>query len=244
MNPWTQAEILTERYFSSLLGRLGALALFLIQGPVIAGLICLVWKGSKADARLELFLCIAALWVGCLNACREICSERPLYRRERTVFLQIRPYVFSKFLVLSGINATQTFALLWIIHTYVGLAGSKLLLFLTLMVAASLGTLLGLFLSALVSSADKALALVPLAILPQLLLSRPFLPSGSPSALVEKLEKLMPLRWSYEVYKEVLELPKNPDLGALAFNLLVCLALGVALFAFTCLALWSQDDGS
>lgn len=239
---WRQAEILADRYFSSLLGRLGSLALFLIQGPVIAALICVVWGEAQADARIELFLCIAALWVGCLNACREICGEWPLYRRERMVFLQIPAYVLSKAVILVGIDALQVVALIWILNHQIGLPGSKLLLLLCLLLAATAGTLLGLVLSALVSGPDKALALVPLAILPQLLLSRPFMPGGTPSPLVATLQKAMPLHWSFELYQEIVRLPKDPHWGALLEALTMCILMLAALYLAACATLWWQDE--
>lgn len=239
---WRQTEVLADRYFSALVGRLGSLLLFLIQGPVIAGILSVIWADAQADQRVELFLCIAALWVGTLNACREICAEWPLYHRERMVFLQIPSYVLSKLLILSGINALQTISLLWIIDHNVGLPGSKLLLFLALMLGATNGTMLGLWVSSLVSSADKALALVPLVVLPQLMLSRPFLPSGTQSKLVETLADFTPLKWSFELYQEIVRLPKDPQLGALFQALFLCILILVVLFLAVCATLWWYDE--
>jgi hypothetical protein len=239
---WQQTETLADRYFTSLVGRLGSLVLFLIQGPVIAAILCVIWADAQADQRVELFLCIAALWVGTLNACREICAEWSLYHRERMVFLEIPAYVLSKALVLTGINALQTLSLLWIIDHYVGLPGSKLLLFLALLLGATGGTMLGLAVSALVSSPDKSLALVPLVVLPQLMLSRPFLPTGTQSGLVNSLANCTPLKWSFELYQEIVRLPKGPHWGDLFQALFLCILIIGGLFLTVCALLWWQDE--
>lgn len=239
---WRQAEILADRYFAVLLGRLGSLALFLLQGPLIALMIVGVWKGSQPDQRLELFLCLAAIWVGCMNACREIVSERAIYRRERMVFLQIRAYVLSKVAILAILDALQAAAMLWIVHYWVGLPGDKLLLFLTLFLGTLMGTVLGLLVSALVSTPDKAVALVPLVILPQILLSRPFSPGRGLKGLVATAEKCMPLRWNHELYRAVVDLRKEWDFGALLTDAGACILITVLLYLATCFALWFWDD--
>lgn len=239
---WRQTEILADRYFFSLLGRLGSLALFLLQGPAIAAMIVVLWSGTKADARLELFLCIAALWVGTMNACREIVAERTIYRRERMVFLEIPSYVASKVLILGILDAAQAGLLLWIVHHYVGLPGNKLGLFLALWIGALIGTHLGLILSALVNRGDQAVAMVPLVILPQILFSRPFLPSGDLHGAVALCEKGMPLKWIGELYTEIVRLPKDPHLAELAWALLACGGILVALFGLVCFSLWFWDD--
>ncbi len=239
---WDQTEVLTERYLSTMLGRLGSLALYLVQGPVIAVLIVLVWGDSQADRRLEMFLCIAALWIGTLNSCREICSEWPLFYRERAVFLHLTSYALSKLFILALINAVQVAALLWIVHAYVGLAGSKLLLFFTLWLGATAGTSLGLFVSALVPSPDKAVALVPLVILPQLLLSAPFRPGGTPTQSVATLEKLTPLYWCDELFQQILLIPSRLDLGALLTATTACIAAPALLLGAACAVLWFWDE--
>lgn len=239
---WKQTETLTDRYFTVLMGRPGSLFVLLAQAPFIGGLIVLVWQGARPDGRLELFLCLAALWLGCMNACREIVKERPLYRRERMVFLNVHPYLLSKSFVLAGLGAVQAATLLWIVHRWVGLPGSKALLFAALWLGTLVGSQLGLLLSTLVSSADAAVGLVPLVVLPQILLSRPFLPQGSPEGLVSLLEDFMPLKWIWRLYGEIVQIPKGIrwlDLGRALGASLLCLAL---LHGLTALFLWFQDE--
>lgn len=239
---WQQCETLTDRYFMVTLGRPGTLLVLLAQAPLIAALIVLVWQGARPDGRLELFLCLAALWLGCMNACREIVKERALYRRERMVFLNLHPYLLSKSFVLAGLGAVQAASLLWIVHRWVGLPGSKALLFGALWLGTLVGSQLGLVVSAVVRSPDAAVGLVPLVVLPQILLSRPFLPEGSPEGVVALIEDFMPLKWIWRLYGEIVQLPKDPrwlDLGQALGLSLLCL---VVLHGLSGFLLWFQDE--
>lgn len=237
-----QVEVLADRYFSVLMGRLGSLLVFLALGPLIAFMIVLVWADARADVRLELFLCIAAVFTGCMLSCREIVGERSIFKRERMVFLGIPEYVLSKVVILGALDLAQALALVWIVDRWVGLPGNKILLFGVLWLACLAGTMVGLVISGLVSSPDKAVALAPLAILPQILLSKPFLPGGSAAGPVEWARNLMPLTWAHELYQEVVRLPKDPHWGLLLQDLAAALALIVLLFGLACATLWIQED--
>ena len=127
---------------------------------------------------------IAVLWFGCNNAAKEIVKESAIYGRERAVNLGILPYLASKFLVLGVLSAIQVALLVLVIFgTLEGLhwalghdAPSPLYMldfgslfgFLTLL--ALTGVALGLFLSASVSSPDRANALLPYVLIPQIIL--------------------------------------------------------------------------
>jgi ABC transport system ATP-binding/permease protein len=127
---------------------------------------------------------IAVLWFGCNNAAKEIVKEEPVYSRERAVNLGILPYLASKFLVLGAITAVQSALVMAVI--YGTLDGLHLLLghdapsplycldypaqFGVLALLSLNGVALGLFLSALVSSPDRANALLPYVLIPQIIL--------------------------------------------------------------------------
>ncbi len=238
-----QLEVLADRYFWSLFGRLGSLGLFLAQGPLVAAMIVAGWKGQRPDARLELFLCITAVWVGTFSACREIAAERAIYRRERMVFLGIPEYVLSKAVILGGLGAIQAGILLWIVHQGVGLEGNRLMLFGTLWLGTLVGTALGLAVSAIVGAAEQAIPLAVVAILPQLLFSRAFLPADALRGGVATAEKAMPLRWVHQLYGEVVRLPKDPKVFDLLVDATACLAWIAVFLGLACLALWSKDEG-
>lgn len=236
-----QAELLCERYWDIWLGEPGTLALMLGQAPIIAGFIVTAWRDAKETPTLHLFLCLAALWIGCMNACREIVKELAMFRRERHVGLSVLPYAFSKMWVLGILDLVACVTLVVMVNYWVGLAGSKLLLALVLWLTALAGTALGLAISAFCESSDRAVGTVPLVVLPQILFTRAFLPDGHAGPLARTLENVTLLGWSYDLYGVVRTLGSDARWGTLAKDTLALAALGVALVAITVFVLAAED---
>jgi hypothetical protein len=112
------------------------------------------------------------MWLGANNAIREIVSEKDIYGRERLVNLKVPSYVLSKFAILSGIGLIQCFLFVFILTAFDRFKADDFLmltsiLYLTMLAGASIG----LFFSAIVSSTEKAMSILPLILIPQLLLS-------------------------------------------------------------------------
>ncbi|MEN9578946.1 MAG: hypothetical protein RJA70_1955, partial [Pseudomonadota bacterium] len=119
------------------------------------------------------FVVVAAVWFGTSNAAREIVSERAVYLRERMVNLGLVNYVFSKFLFLAMVAVVQCTVLLAIVFFSLGFNGGPeafAISIATLVVTAMNSTSLGLALSALVTSSEAAMALTPIALIPQVVL--------------------------------------------------------------------------
>lgn len=236
-----QAELLCERYWDIWLGEPGTLALLLAQAPIIAGFIVTAWRDAKETPTLHLFLCLAALWIGCMNACREIVKELAMFKRERHVGLGVLPYAFSKMWVLGILDLVACVTLVAMVNYWVGLAGSKLLLAGVLWLTALAGTALGLAISALCASSDRAVGMVPLVVLPQILFTRAFLPDGHAGALSRTLENVTLLGWSYDLYGVVRTVGSEPRLSALAKDALALGGLGAALVLVTLVMLAAED---
>jgi ABC-type multidrug transport system ATPase subunit len=146
------------------------------------------------------FLVVAAVWFGTSNAAREIVSERAIFKRERMVNLRPLNYALSKFFVLSGLCVVQCTVLLTIVFFSLGLAGGGAAF------GAALGTLvltaiaavaLGLLLSAVVGSSEAAMALTPIALIPQVVLGGLMVPVTTNSWLKYPM-LAMPSRWGFE----------------------------------------------
>ena len=122
----------------------------------------------------------AALWFGCSNAVREIVDEQTIYKRERQTGLKIPSYVFSKLFVLAVIALAQcasVIVILLFVRRALILSPGELLGALVIMFLVAVnGTLIGLVISSLVDTPEKALTLFPLVLIPELLLSGLFLP--------------------------------------------------------------------
>jgi len=163
---------LTHRYLEVKLKDKRNTVLLLAQAPIVAILLAVI-VGSTVNGSQTLFItAVVAIWFGANNAIREIVSEASIYTRERLVNLKIPSYVLSKFTVLSGIGLIQCLLFVAILAGMDRLSAKDffsltLILFLTTLAGISMG----LFFSALVNSTEKAMSILPLILIPQLLLS-------------------------------------------------------------------------
>ncbi|MBN1461920.1 MAG: FHA domain-containing protein, partial [Armatimonadetes bacterium] len=169
-----QWRILVQRYWKIKLADTAGTAVLLAQAPVIALLIGLVFgdKGYPEMGGVLFMMAIAAIWFGATNSCREIVSERSVYRRERMVNLKIGPYVLSKGFVLGMLLFAQCLILSVIVKAMVGaLPGSILGYTAVLALGGIAGSAMGLLVSAVLSSPEGAMGLVPVTLIPQVLFS-------------------------------------------------------------------------
>ncbi|HRI68924.1 MAG TPA: ATP-binding cassette domain-containing protein, partial [Polyangium sp.] len=146
------------------------------------------------------FLIVAAVWFGTSNAAREIVAERSIYLRERMVNLGLLNYVLSKYILLAFFCIIQCTVLLAIVFFSLGFHGgpSAFLLQLASLVTTSLAAVaLGLLLSTVVTSAEAAMALTPIALIPQVVLGGLMVPMTTVPHL-KPLMMLVPARWGFE----------------------------------------------
>ncbi|CAN5578172.1 hypothetical protein BH10ACI1_BH10ACI1_08660 [soil metagenome] len=165
---WT----MTRRYLEIKMKDFRNTLILLAQAPIVAFILALITDDTPNDGRTIFIAAVIAIWLGANNAIREIVSETEVYARERLVNLKIPSYVLSKFAILSTIGLIQC-VLFVLILTIFGRFESVDFLKITLISYLSLlaGVAIGLFFSALVSSTEKAMSILPLILIPQLLLS-------------------------------------------------------------------------
>ncbi len=185
---WRQFIILTQRYAELMLRDRVNLTILLAQVPIIVGLLLVMIKpealilkenapGTRYDAQTVLFmLATVSVWFGIINAAREITKESPIYRRERLVNLRVLPYLASKFVVLAGLTLVQSALLLGLLAikltypSFAGLIATPILeFFITTYLTSLGGVALGLAVSAFASSADRAVSVVPIMLIPQII---------------------------------------------------------------------------
>jgi ABC-type multidrug transport system ATPase subunit len=172
---------------------------------------------------LLFILVVVVVWFGTNNAAKEIVKEEAIYGRERAVNLGILPYVASKFFVLSAITTFHVFALmavvygaLWLTHLWWGYPlppQQHMLSYLPQFVVLSLlgmtGVALGLLLSACVATPDRANALLPYVLIPQLILGGGFLDVGH-GLLYWLAALLCPVYWAFRaVHLGATKLPEG-----------------------------------
>jgi ABC transport system ATP-binding/permease protein len=146
------------------------------------------------------FVVVSCVWFGTSNAAREIVTERSIYLRERMVNLSLFNYVFSKYVLLSFICILQCGMLLAIVFFTLDFQGGPdaFVVELGSMVAVAMNaTALGLLLSTLVTSAEAAMALTPIALIPQVVLGGLMVPMTT-NPMLQPLMYIMPARWGFE----------------------------------------------
>jgi ABC-type multidrug transport system permease subunit len=157
--------------------------------------------GSGGDAQKILFIMsFAAVMFGCINGCREIVKELPVYRRERAVNLGIVPYMFSKIVVLGVLCLAQSFILVGLVQLKAPFQQGIILppfleIYVTMALTSLAGLMLGLLISATVANSDRAMSLIPVVLLPQVIFAGVIFSLDQPPAL-QILGAFFPARWA------------------------------------------------
>ncbi len=154
-------------------------------------------------------LCFAAtvgmFFLGIFGSIREVVKELAIYRHERFVNLQIPSYLASKITVLGTINLLQSAAMLGCLR-WQGFLGiepaSEVYMFLALFLTAFVAMLLGLAVSCAVDNADKAILIMIVLIIPQIL----FMEALTPLAGLRQTlgMALIPCYWAFDLSKSML----------------------------------------
>jgi hypothetical protein len=156
---------------------------------------------ATPDHSAAIFFCVvSAVWFGTSNAAREVVSERAIYMRERMVNLKLFNYIFSKFVLLSMFCIVQCTILLAIVFFALGFNGGLPafgISLLTLIVTAMNSVAVGLLLSTFVNSSEAAMALTPIALIPQVVLGGLLVPMTT-NPMLKWPMYLMPARWGFQ----------------------------------------------
>jgi len=201
LSPRAQWRILTDRYRDVVLGDWPTLLLLVGQAPAI-GLLCAVVWGTVDEGTPSLWfvLALASVWFGCINACREVVKERAILERERMFGLSLSAYVGSKLQVLAVLGLVQVVLLQGAVEWSLSLRGPYLLETLCLWLGCLAGTALGLLVSSMARRQERAVGVVPLLLLPQILFSEFAVPDEHFRGLLEAVRSLMPVHWSYTIF--------------------------------------------
>jgi ABC-type multidrug transport system ATPase subunit/pSer/pThr/pTyr-binding forkhead associated (FHA) protein len=156
---------------------------------------------TTPDHSAAIFFCVvSAVWFGTSNAAREVVSERAIYMRERMVNLKLFNYIFSKFVLLSMFCVIQCSVMLAIVFFSLGFNGGLPafgISLATLIITAMNSVAVGLLLSTLVTSAEAAMALTPIALIPQVVLGGLMVPMTT-NPMLKWPMYLMPARWGFQ----------------------------------------------
>jgi hypothetical protein len=176
-------------------------------------------RAAANEAKKVLFiLATTAVWFGVINAARSIAGEWAVYRRERLAGVQIGAYVCSKVVALAPLLLFQALALLALVALKVQLPALGVFLplpielFITTFLAGLTGIALGLVISAIATTPDRATSLVPLALIPQILFAGAIFSLGDGVSIQRVLSWLMASRWALDAFGTSVNLNTLPVL--------------------------------
>ena len=170
------------------------------EGKATAEAVAVVLDKTKDHTGAIFFLVVSAIWFGTSNAAREIVRERSIYLRERMVNLGLFNYVMSKFVLLVSFCVVQCTLLLLIVFFTLGFNGGLDAFaweLLALISTAVIAVAIGLMLSTVVASSEAAMALTPIALIPQVVLGGLMVPATTIPSL-SFLMYVIPARWGFE----------------------------------------------
>jgi len=156
---------------------------------------------GKKIGTSHFLMAVAAVWFGCNNAIREIVGERAIYRRERLLNLSLTSYFSSKYVVLGALGLIQCLLMLSIVYIGLQLEASFLLELVTLWVTCLVGTGIGLSISSVSRSNQQAIAALPLALLPMIVLGGSLVTVAGMrdrQPLGYLADMMAPTRWAFE----------------------------------------------
>ncbi|MEM9131625.1 MAG: ATP-binding cassette domain-containing protein [Actinomycetota bacterium] len=207
--------VMTGRYTRSLVADWRSLLLLSVQAPILGLLFAAVLSKQvfatplvpRTNAReFVLAAVLAMVWIGASNSVREIVKERRTFLRERAVGVSATSLVASRWLVLSVITVLQAVVLYYTATSRQqvpltdgvllsdGLGGGpvEMMLAFALVGLASVG--LGLLLSSVVSDVTRAMAVLPVLLIPVVLFSGLLIPVTGEVG-VEQLSWVNPVQW-------------------------------------------------
>lgn len=147
---------------------------------------------------------IVALFIGLTISAEEIFRDRKILKREHFLNLSRNSYLFSKISILFFISALQVILFVIIANPILELKGLFSHYFIALFCTAVCANMIGLNISAGLSSAITIYIVIPLIIIPMMVLSGAMFPFDKLNRKIGSVDKvpliaeLIPTRWTYE----------------------------------------------
>ncbi|MDX6727464.1 MAG: transport system ATP-binding/permease protein [Baekduia sp.] len=214
---WAHTYVLTHRYVRLFTRDRRNLLILLLQVPLLALAIVGLFKvqvfkgGSDAGEAVKLLFLVVTtvIWLGSIDAAREIIKEKSVFVREAAVGVRTGAYVLSKAIVLFTLAAIQTLILTAIVLGFQPLheSQSTYLTVLGLLILTGWAAVgMGLLMSAAVKTQDQATSFIPLVLVPQLFFGGSIVPVATMSAPLALLSNAVIARWSYAGFGSAVDL--------------------------------------
>jgi hypothetical protein len=215
---WKQFSTLTRRYAAVVAGDRRNTALLFLQAPLLGALMLVALPSGElavapssqlrlvSQAGLVLLILVLGItWLGMSNAVREIAKELPIFRRERAAGLSISAYLASKVAVLSVVTALQAVVLVVLATRrqhgprYAAVLGWPLGELIVVAAAAGVVAMtVGLLVSVLARTPDRAITVLPIVLIFQLVLSLGgVFPKVADTPGLQQLGYISGTRWAF-----------------------------------------------
>jgi len=213
-------------------------AVLLVAQPLFLGILMLFalpahQLGAPASGHIRavseaglvlLVVILGATWIGAANAIGEIVRERPIIQRERASGLGIAPYVASKVVVLGTLTAAQCAVMALLALARQGSAGPGSLfpsplpeLVLAAVLAGICGMALALLISAVASTVDQAMTVLPVILVLEMLLALGGLfPDLVDKPVLKQLSYAASTQWAFSASASSVDLGRMQAFDAVA----------------------------
>lgn len=171
----TQTKTVLARQIALRIGDLSSMATLLLPPAAIGILTCFMKAGPNEPMTL-LITVLVAMWFSCSANVREVVDEWAIYTRERQRNLRLTSYLSAKLAYLVGMAGAQSFAFICILVIGKALQGHFLWVWMMMWIISIQGGLIGLLISSLAPTSEKALYAFPLVMIPELLLAGLLIP--------------------------------------------------------------------
>jgi ABC-type multidrug transport system ATPase subunit/pSer/pThr/pTyr-binding forkhead associated (FHA) protein len=219
VNTLHQTYWLTQRYFKIKSGNTKNLVLMLLQPIFIALLIALSFDKlvsknllfmEEPQLGIMFLMAIAAIWFGVSNSAKEIVAEKDIAKREFMINVKLGPYLFSKHLVLFFLSAVQTLVFLVILNLVYPDLNNFIFLYGVMLLISTCAIQFGLMLSSFTKTTEEVMSLLPIALMPQIILSGILQPINS--SLTMLLSYFTIGRWGTELLVRIQDLDQDQKL--------------------------------
>jgi len=221
---FSQVNLLTLRYFRVLVRDTKSITITLLQAPLITILMILLFGNGEHYLPMTFYFCIAisSIWIGGIATIRDFARDWVFLTRDYHHGLSIGAYVLSKLTVAAGISCFSTFLFgIFLKLLFKNCAVDWSLIFLAGTGIFS-GAVLGLCISAWSGNVGRAVALLPVMFIPQILFSGIMMPFDRMNSAGQVISHITIARPLFSMLKKV-SLLKRPIYSLSEWTPLFCL---------------------
>jgi len=220
----SQTKVLLARYAKVFARDQRNLLILLLQAPLLGFVMALLFKSSVFDpaavspnsaSQLLFVLVTTVIWLGTIDSAREVIKERAVFSRERAVGVDPLSYLASKAVLLSVLAFTQTVLLVFVVLSLRSLhesSGTAFLLLIELLLTAFAAVAMGLLISTAVRTEDQATAVIPIAMIVQLLFGGAIVTVKNMGSAMGAFAGLVFERWSFAGAGNIIDMNGRIDL--------------------------------